>query len=58
MLGEEELASGSVRIKQLGLGEQNKGDLIEREKMVEAIVDLLRKSETCTERKSAADLLR
>ena len=46
MLGEEELASGTVRIKQLGLGEQNKGDLIERERMVEVVVDLLRKLET------------
>lgn len=44
VLGEEELASGTVRIKQLGLGDQNKGDLIEREKMVE-VVDLLRKLE-------------
>lgn len=42
MLGEEELASGTVRIKQLGLGEQNKGDQIERGKMVEAVVDLLK----------------
>jgi len=46
MLGEEELASGTVRIKQLGLGEQNKGDQIDREKMVVTVVDLLRKLET------------
>ena len=45
VLGEEELASGTVRIKQLGLGDQNKGDLIERENMVEVVVDLLRKLE-------------
>ena len=42
MLGEEELASGTVRIKQLGLGEQNKGNEIKRSKMVETVVDLLR----------------
>ena len=43
MLGEEELMSGTVRIKQLGLGEQSKGEEVERGKMVEAAVNLLRK---------------
>src|SRR5271156_3669776 len=55
MLGEEELASGTVRIKQLGLGEQNKGDLIEREKTVEAVVDLLGKLEDRSEQTSLTD---
>lgn len=43
MVGEEEVATKTVRIKQLGLGEQNEGHLVERSKMVDAIHDLLRK---------------
>ncbi len=45
MVGEEEIAMGTVRIKQLGLGEQSKGDQIERKKMVESIIELLKNSE-------------
>jgi histidyl-tRNA synthetase len=43
MVGEEEIAMNSVRIKQLGLGEQSNGDQVERNKMVESIVELLKK---------------
>ena len=45
MVGEEEIATGTVRIKQLGLGEQSNGDQIERKKMVESIIDLLKNME-------------
>jgi len=45
MVGEEEIAMNTVRIKQLGLGEQSKGDQVERSKMIESIVELLKKSE-------------
>ena len=40
-MGEEEIAGNTVRIKQLGLGEQSKGDPVERGKMVESIAALL-----------------
>jgi histidyl-tRNA synthetase len=43
MVGEEELTSNTVRIKQLGLGEQSKGVQVERAKMVESVIDLLKK---------------
>ena len=42
MVGEEEITTNTVRIKQLGLGEQSKGDQVERSKMIESIVDLLK----------------
>ena len=41
VVGEEEIAGNTVRIKQLGLGEQSKGDPVERGKMVESIAALL-----------------
>jgi histidyl-tRNA synthetase len=43
MVGEEEIASKTVKIKQLGLGEQNEGDLVERSKMIDAVHGLLKK---------------
>ena len=45
MVGEEEIDTKTVRVKQLGLGEQSKGDQIERSKMVEFVKDLLQQLE-------------
>jgi len=46
MVGEEEITQKMVRIKQLGLGEQSKGDQVERSKMVDSIVELLKEVAT------------
>ena len=45
MVGEEEITSGTVRIKLLGLGEKSDGDKVERGKMVEFIMGLLHKAQ-------------
>jgi histidyl-tRNA synthetase len=45
IVGEEEITTGTVRIKQLGLGEHSNGEQIERTKMAESIIELLKNSE-------------
>jgi hypothetical protein len=45
MVGEEEIASGAVRIKLLVLGEKSSGDKVERGEMVEFIMGLLHKAQ-------------
>jgi hypothetical protein len=41
MVGEEEIVTKTVRVKQLGLGEQSTGDQVERSKMIEFVKDFL-----------------
>jgi histidyl-tRNA synthetase len=42
IVGEEEIAENSVRIKQLGLGTKNDGEKVERGNMVESVRALLK----------------
>jgi histidyl-tRNA synthetase len=42
IVGEQELQSNTVRIKQLGLGVENKGDLVERPNMVSSVLEMLK----------------
>jgi histidyl-tRNA synthetase len=42
IVGEEEIASNSVRIKQLGLGTKSDGEKVDRGSMVESVRALLK----------------
>ena len=46
IVGEEEIASNSVRIKQLGLGTKSDGEKVERGNMVESVRALLKELES------------
>jgi histidyl-tRNA synthetase len=46
IVGEEEISSNSVRIKQLGLGTKSDGEKVERANMVESVRALLKELET------------
>ncbi|QSL64181.1 hypothetical protein MERGE_000336 [Pneumocystis wakefieldiae] len=43
IFGEDEIANNQVRIKVLGLGEQNTGELVPRKEMISKILDILKK---------------
>jgi histidyl-tRNA synthetase len=45
IVGEDEIASNTVRIKQLGLGTKSDGDKVERGALVESIKTLLKELE-------------
>jgi hypothetical protein len=46
MVGEEEIVNKTVRVKQLGLGEQSTGDEVERSEMIGFVQGLLQKLES------------
>jgi hypothetical protein len=46
MVGEEEMINKTVRVKQLGLGEQSTGDEVERSNMIGFVKGLLQDLES------------